>query len=474
MIIPERLNDLHYDSKEAYQLFHNGILELQRMEQQGFRINRKYINRKQEELDAEIEKIEKDFKTTKFFRAWQHSMKSAVNIMSTQQLGAYLYKVKKIKPPKTTDSGLGATDEEALSQLGIPELNMLLKIKKLKKIKETYLTAFLREQVDGFIHPIFDLHLVKTYRGSSSNPNWQNIPKRDKETMQLVRGAIYPRKGHQLLELDYSQLEVRIAACYHKDPTMIKYINDKSTDMHRDMAVQLFKLKKFDKELTGHSVLRQAAKNGFVFPEFYGDYFVNCAVNLTSNWGQLPKGGIWKPGQGIPFENANLSDHMLKNGFNSLEKYTEHVRAVEKDFWGNRFKVYAKWKEDWYAKYLKEGFVTSLTGFTFQGNMSKNDTSNYPVQSAAFHTLLWSMIEGAKALRGERMKTKIIGQIHDALVIDVYPPELEKVVKIMKCIMLNDVRQHWKWIIVPLDVEAELCAVDKSWAKKEPFEIHKL
>ena len=470
MIYENKLMNMNPNTMEAYQLLHDGVLTMQRMEQQGFRINMRYVERKENELNAEIEKLENDFKTSKFFKHWQHTLKSKVNIYSTQQLGVYLYKVKKIRPPKTTASGLGATDEEALMQLGIPELEYLLKIKKLKKIRDTYLLAFKREAVNGFIHPFYNLHLVTSYRGSSDSPNWQNLPKRDEEAMQLVRRAIYPRKGNHLVEIDYSQLEVRIAACYHKDPTMIKYIEDKTTDMHRDMAQQLFFIKKYSKEEHSHKILRQAAKNGFVFPEFYGDYYSNCAVNLASNWGKLSKSGTWDSNSGIAFEKTHLAAHLISNGCRSLSDYEKHVKKVEQDFWGKRFPVYAQWKEDWYARYLQDGYTFCKTGFTFQGNMSKNEIINYPVQGAAFHVLLWDLNEAMKAQIRDKWKTRLIGQIHDAVILDVPPKELEQVLKIMKCIMVNDVRQHWKWITVPLDVEISVADVDKSWANMKVYD----
>ena len=108
--------------------------------------------------------------------------------------------------------------------------------------------------------------------------------------------------------------------------------------------------------------------------------------------------------------------------------------------------------------------------------MSRNDVINYPVQGAAFHILLWSLIEATKAFLNERFlkerfRTRIIGQIHDAIILDVYPPELEQVVKIMRCIMCNDVTHHFEWINVPLDIDAEISPVDKSWADKEHYEL---
>jgi DNA polymerase-1 len=447
---------LNVFTSEAYTLMHDGILTLSEMEQQGMRINRKYVRKASDKLTVQIESIEEEFKKTKFYRQWKHSSKKKVNVYSPQQLGTYLYKVKKIEPPKKTDSGLGATDEEALGQLGIPSLQLLLKAKKLKKMRDTYLASFLREQVNGFIHPLFALHLVRTYRGSAANPNVQNIPKRDEELMNIVRKAIYPRKGNMLLELDYSQLEVRVACAYHCDPRMMKEVKT-GHDFHLDLAKQIFKIKKYNPKDKTHKTLRGAAKNGFVFPQFYGDWWRPCASNLASGWGELPKEGRWKKGMGIPFEDKNLADHLISKGFTNLDKFAEHIRAIEDDFWGNRYKTYAKWKESWYKEYLNKGFAHAKTGFTFQGNMSKNDVINYPVQGAAFHVLLWSLIEGVKAQKTEKWESRIVGQIHDAIIIDVYPPELDHVINVMKCIMCNDTRQRFPWINVPLEIEAELC-----------------
>jgi DNA polymerase-1 len=305
--------------------------------------------------------------------------------------------------------------------------------------------------------------------------------------MNIIRGGIIPSKGHQILELDYSQLEVRIAAAYHQDPTMLKYINDKTTDMHRDMAQQVFKIKKYDKSKTGHGVLRAATKNGFVFPAFYGDYHVGFAESLSSaKWGNLPKHGTWTENDGIPFHKGTLGAHLIKHGIDHLglpvykngnrvseaTGFTKHLRDIERHFWNKRFPVYNQWKEDWYQEYLQKGYFYNKTGFTFQGVMNKKDCINYPVQSSAFHVLLWSLIQATKVMIRERWKTRIIGQIHDAIVLDVHPDELDHVIAVMKCIMENDVKQRFKWINVPLEIEAELCPVDASWNKKEEYKIH--
>jgi DNA polymerase I len=454
---------------EAYKLLHDGVLAFSRAEQQGLRIDMDYINKQNTIIAKQITDLESEFYDSEFYRDWQKSEHSKkINIYSPVQLGKYLYKVRKIKPPKETATGSGSTDEETLKRLGLPELSAYLKIKKLKKLKDTYIASLAREQHDGWIHPFINLHTVKSYRSSVNSPNFQNLPNRDEESMNLIRGAIFPRKGHQLLELDFSQLEVSISACYNKDDQLIHDILE--GDMHKDMACQIFKIKKFDNENSDHKTLRRATKNGFVFPEFYGDYYKNCADRLASIWGELPK-TRWKEGQGIKFNDKHLSDHLIANGIKSFNAFERHIEKIEDVFWNDRYFKYAKWKENWWKKYQLKGYAKSKTGFVFQGVMRRNDVINYPIQASAFHCLLWSFIQATQAQVRDRWKTRLVGQIHDSIILDVYPGELDKVIKIMKCIMCNDVRQHWKWIIVPLKVKAELCPVDGSWSQKKDYAI---
>jgi DNA polymerase I-like protein with 3'-5' exonuclease and polymerase domains len=456
---------VHVRSQEAYKLLHDGILALGRAEQQGIRVDMDYVTLKKEQIARRISRLEEEFKKTTFYKHWVHSRGGKVNINSGSQLRHFLYDVKKIEPAKLTTTGEGSTDEEALDALNIPELKYFSERSRFKKAMDV-LEGFEREQVNDYIHPFFNLHTARTYRSSSDHPNFQNIPKRDEEIMQICRKALFPRVGHQLMEVDYSGLEVKIAACYHKDPTMLKYINNPASDMHADMAKQIFMLDKFDKSV--HKVLRQAAKNGFVFPEFYGDYYKNCASNMACKWGELPQ-GTWKVGQGIKIGDTPLADHMISKGIRSLSAFENHLKKIEEDFWGNRFPDYADWKDRWWTVYKKYGYVDLLTGFRCSGVMGKNDVINYPVQGAAFHCLMWSFIEMDRLINKYGLNTRIVGQIHDAIVLDVDPKELNRVIRVIRRVTCEDLPNAWPWIIVPLDVEIELCPVDKSWAEKEKF-----
>jgi len=455
-------------TKEAYNLFHKGILAFARAEQQGIRVDVEYAEKKKQRLTKKIERLENHLYQTKFYQHWSHHSKSKPNINSSTQLGYFLYKIKNLEPPKLTTTGKGSTDDETLKQLNISELNDILEIKKLQKIRDTYLDAFLREQVNGYIHPSFNLHLVRTFRSSSDKPNFQNIPIRDEEAMQTVRKALYPRPGHQLLEVDYSGLEVRIACCYHKDPTMVKYIKNPASDMHGDMAKQIFKLPKLNKSIPEHKTLRDAAKNGFVFPEFYGDYYKNCAEGLACKWGVLPQ-SRWKEGQGIKMPEGNLSDHLISKGIKSYKQFEEHIKDIEDDFWKNRFPHYARWKKQWWATYQKYGYLDMKTGFRCSGVMTHNEVINTPVQGAAFHCLLWSFIRLDEIMREEKWGTRLIGQVHDSIVLDVNPKELHHVANTVRRVPCINLPEAWKWIIVPLSVNMELSGIDESWADKKEF-----
>jgi len=102
--------------------------------------------------------------------------------------------------------------------------------------------------------------------------------------------------------------------------------------------------------------------------------------------------------------------------------------------------------------------------------MAKNDVINYPVQGSAFHCNLWALTQLDKFLREHDYDTRIIGQIHDSIVLDVHPDELQRVSKIIRRITCKELPAVWDWINVPLDVEIDIGKVDASWAEMEKME----
>jgi len=451
---------------DAYQLVHDGILALARAERQGIRLDYEYCKIKRKHLERKIEFYQKKIEDTKFYRRWNHIYGAKTNIYSNHQLSKILYKVLKIEPSKTTDTGMGSTDEHTLSQIDIPELKLILQMRKLSKIKETYLGSFMREyNEDGCIHPSFDLHTVRTFRSSGSNPNFQNIPIRDDEAMKICRRAILPRPGHLLMEADFSALEVNVSQFYHKDPVMKKYLLDKDSDMHLDMAKQIFMLDEMDRSLPAHKTLRNAAKNGFIFPQFYGDYYGNNAKSLA-DWATLPQEGRWKKGSGIQLpDGTHISDHFRGKGITSFNSFLDHLQAVENDFWNRRFRKYHEWRKSQVARYRKKGYLKMLTGFECSGVMRRNEIINYPIQGTAFHCLLFTFIRLDEIMRQEKWDTKLIGQIHDSIIMDVDPDELDHVQETAHRIVREDLPAKWNWIIIPLEIEIDVYGIDKPWIR---------
>lgn len=441
--------------RAAYRLMHDGILTLGEIERTGMRIDVEYCKRQIGVLDRRIERLGKLLHETKDVREWKAIYKDKFNLDSPRQLADYLYKHKGLIPVKTTEKGNASVDDESLKSIKEPFVQDLLRIRRLKKTRDTYLKGILSEvSEDGLLHSFFNLHTVKSYRSSSSSPNFQNLPIRDKEMGKIIRQAFIPRPGHQFGGIDYSGIEVRISACYHHDTTMLEYIRNPSSDMHRDMAMECYKLRQ--DQVNKQS--RFCAKNNFVFPQFYGDWYKSCAVSL---WSAIDEMDL-QTADGVP-----MREHLLSQNVKNYNKFEDHIKEVEDRFWNERFPVYAAWKDEWVKKYERTGRVHLLTGFTCVGVMRRNEVINVPIQGTAFHCLLWSLIRLHDWLKTKKMRSKIVGQIHDEITGDFLAEELNVVLKRAREIMCEEIRQEWKWLVIPLEVESSFAPIDRSWYEKE-------
>jgi DNA polymerase I-like protein with 3'-5' exonuclease and polymerase domains len=97
--------------------------------------------------------------------------------------------------------------------------------------------------------------------------------------------------------------------------------------------------------------------------------------------------------------------------------------------------------------------------------MRKNEIFNYPIQGSAFHCLLFTFIELDKIMRKEKWTSRIIGQIHDSILLDVDPKEMPRIKEALQIIVKETLPTTWKWIIVPLEIEVDEYGVDKPWIK---------
>jgi uracil-DNA glycosylase family 4 len=453
--------EMSQSDKKAYTFFHKGTLALAWVEKNGIKINEAFYNKKIKLLTKKMEQLDEKIMNSKEVKKWDG--KQVFKHTSNKDLPRLLFDILKIKSNQKTEKGNCSVSQSALEEIKIPLVQNILKWRKLKKLRDTYLAGYVRETVNGKMYPVFNLNTVTTFRSSSSSPNFQNVPKHDKKALKLTRSGITTRKGNQLMEVDYSGMEVTISACYHQDPAMIKYLKDETKDMHRDQAMNLFIM---SEEEVKEMETRYLAKNNFVFPQFYGSWWKECAENL---WSKSDK---------------KIIEHLKKKGIKKLGKlikrdqkiigctdFYDHVKKVEYDFWNKKFRVYNKWKKETWEQYQQDGYIRTLTGFTLNKRMQKNDALNYPIQGSAFHCLLWSLCKIYMYLKKNKYKTKIIGQIHDSILFDIVPSEKEKLKPVIRKIMTEDIRKKFKWIIVPLEIDAEISEVDGNWGEMKKEEI---
>lgn len=465
---------------DGYRLLHEGTLALAEVERAGIALDVEYCRERVAWIDEQSRRFERRLGGSVLGRAWEGRFAGSVKYASNGQLQAVLFADLGVRSFKRTAKGdADSVDDESLDQVDVDGVAHLRRLRSLKKMRDT-LAGFLQYQVDGRIHSSYNLHTVVSYRGSSSSPNLQNVPHRDPEQMAVCRRAIVPSPGNVLLEVDFGGIEVSTAAMYHKDPTMIEYLLDLSSDMHADQASELFKLATVLRRyqvrrpveakrrgidgrevVGGFGVLRQASKNRFVFPQFYGDYYESCARAL-SLYCRLPVDREWAPEHGVELDGAPIGRYLLGQGIAGLPDFTEHVREVERRFWYERFPVYRKWREDWYARYQRRGCFSLKTGFVCGGAMVRNAAVNYPVQGVAFHILLRTLALLSRRMRG--WGSRIVGEVHDSVLVDADPGEVRGVVEAIRYIASEELPRLWPWINVPLRVEASVSAVGGSWA----------
>jgi len=459
------LKKVHTIRQAGYQLLHQGMRELAIVERNGIRIDTDRMAQTKATLAKEITALQVEMKGDEVWKLWRRRFGQRTNLTSRDQMATILFDEMGYEPSSETGGGKAKMDEESLQKIDIPFVNNWTRHARYEKTLGTFLKGIEKEVVNGRLHPSFNLHTARTYRSSSDSPNFQNFPVRDKEIAELIRNLFIASKGCVLVENDFKGIEVSMSACYHKDPVFTSYITTPGKDMHRDMAAQLYCLD--PKDVCKDA--RYGAKNKFVFPQFYGDYYVACARQL---WEWMEKGKLKGP------DGKSLKRHLKRHGILRRgdcdpdskpqdETFEKHVKSVEDDFWNNRFMVYGKWRKEWFAQYLDKGYFDLLTGFRVYGSFGRNAVTNYPVQGSAFHCLLWTLIQVNRKLRKYKMKSKVVGQIHDSLIGDINIKELRDYLEIVEETTSVELRKHWPWITVPMVIEYEIAPKGGTWFEKQ-------
>ncbi|MGJ5641754.1 DNA polymerase I [Formosa sp. S-31] len=330
------------------------------------------------------------------------------NIASPKQLGDILFdKLKLVDKPKKTKTGQYATSEDILSYLAKDHdiIQHILDYRGLTKLKSTYVDA-LPLQVEpstGRVHTDYMQTVAATGRLSSNNPNLQNIPIRTERGRQ-VRKAFIPRnEDYTLLAADYSQIELRIIAALSKEETMIDAFKH-GEDIHASTAAKVF-------NVPIEEVTREQRSNAKTVN--FGIVYGVSAFGL-SNQTDLSR-----------TEAKELIDTYYKT-YPKLRNYISEQVDYARDH-GYVQTVLGR------RRYLKD--INSRNAVV-RGAAERNAV-NAPIQGSAADIIKLAMINIHKKLTEGKFKTKMLLQVHDELVFDVYKPELETIKDIIKTEMEN-------------------------------------
>ncbi|MGJ8591153.1 MAG: DNA polymerase I [Aquaticitalea sp.] len=380
------------------------------MELEGINLDEDFLNSLSKQLDFDIKTLEANI----FLEAGEE-----FNIGSPKQLGEILFdKMKLVDKPKKTKTGQYATGEDILSYLANDHeiIQHILDYRGLSKLKSTYVDA-LPTQVEkstGRVHTDYMQTVAATGRLSSNNPNLQNIPIRTERGRQ-VRKAFIPRdENYILLAADYSQIELRIIAALSEEDNMINAFKN-GEDIHSSTASKVF-------NVPIEEVTREQRSNA-----------------KTVNFGII----------------YGVSAFGLSN-------QTNLSRAESKELIDTYYATYPKLRN-----YISEqvdfarenGYVQTVLGrrrylsdinsrnAVVRGAAERNAV-NAPIQGSAADIIKIAMIHIHNKLNEGNFKTKMLLQVHDELVFDVYKPELEAIKKLVKTEM-----ESAYTLSVPLDVD---------------------
>ncbi|MCR4763232.1 MAG: DNA polymerase I [Lachnospiraceae bacterium] len=383
------------------------------MERLGIRVRRDELRAYGEELTGRIDKLE---------QAIYDAAGEIFNINSPKQLGEMLFEKMHLPGGKKTKTGY-STAADVLEKLSeeAPIVRDILEYRGLTKLKSTYADG-LSDYIgaDGRIHTSFHQTVTATGRISSSDPNLQNIPMRT-EQGRAIRRVFVPAEGFLFADADYSQIELRILAAMSGDQDLIEAYRE-GRDIHAITASRVFGVP-FD-EVT--PLMRRNAK----------------AVNFGIVYG-ISSFGL--------SQNIDIS---RKEAAEYIRQYFETYPGV-KAFLD---KLVAAAKETGYAQtlYGRRRPVPELSSSNFmQRSFGERVAMNAPIQGTAADIMKIAMIRVWKKLRDESLKSRLILQIHDELVIETAEGEQEQVGRILVGEMMDAAR-----LTVPLEVD---CHFGSSW-----------
>ena len=370
------------------------------MECVGFKVDYEALNTQGETFRKELNELEKTIK--------EMTGEPTLNVNSPKQLGEVLFEKMKIGKGKKTKTGY-STSQDVLSELedANPVISLILKYRSIQKLLSTYVEGFkpLINKTTGIINTSFNQTVTATGRLSSKEPNLQNIPVRD-ELGRNLRKFFVPREvGGVLITADYSQIELRLLADFSNTQSLIDAFKEEK-DIHTATASKVFKV---DENMVTADMRRKAKAVNF------GVIYGISEYGLAKNVGCSPK------------EAKDFIDTYFKE-YPEVKKYMEN--NVEKA------------RKTGYAQTLlsRKRYIREINSPNFGlRSFGERAAMNMPLQGSAADVIKLAMLKVFARLKKENLKSKLILQIHDELIIDAVQEEKEKVEKILKEEMENAV-----------------------------------
>lgn len=437
--------------KLARKFFHMGALLFARMSITGICVDIAYYREKLASLQKEITVLEEEINESQEIAKYNRIYDTPFKSTSHQHLGKLFYDVLKLQVHKETTGGGRSVDEDALSRVDHWIARSIIKKRKLIKLTD-YIDQIIREEIYGRIHTDLTLHVARTFRSSSFGPNTQNWPKRNEMAMIMIRTGIIPSLNRCLLEPDFGGAEVVTAAAYNKDPNLIAYLENPDSDMHRDMACDLYKA-----ESSWITKLIRSCVKAATFGFFYGSFWKQVAQNML----EINFNNVFSTGEAV-------KDHLRKLKLHTLKQFEKHVQKVEKIFWYERFNTYRLWKEETNEKYRKKGELWTFLGFRFIGYMDEKQASNYQIQGTSFHLLLYCLIMMDIKMRKAGYKTDICLEVHDSGIFDSPENEVEPIVKLFKSVT-SGLKNKFTWLSVAMQADADVSKVNGNFSEMETW-----
>lgn len=326
------------------------------------------------------------------------------NVNSPKQLGTVLFEEMQIPCKKKTKSGY-STKAEVLEELApdYPIIKLILEYRSLAKLKSTYCDGLLKViQADGRIHTSFNQVETRTGRISSLEPNLQNIPIRT-ELGREMRRFFVAESGSTLIDADYSQIELRVLAALANDENMINAFNN-GEDIHKTTAAQVFNL---PPEMVT-PLLRSRAK-AVNFGIVYGIGAFSLAKDI-----------------GVSVKEAKDYINGYLHHFSGVAEYMDKMIETAKDN-GYAETLFHR------RRYLPELASSNHMMRAFGERVARN----MPIQGTAADIIKIAMIRVCESLEKENMKSRLILQVHDELIVESPADEAEKALQIVTREMEN-------------------------------------